>query len=176
MPTSSGASGLAADAGMTGATGSKSSAQGSQLYGESQPGFNQALHYYSDLASGNPAAIQKAIAPAVNNIDQQFNREQQASQYNRARGGAEGDLNRSVSNARSAAVGNAELTTANQAPGQLASISGQGLGISQEALSNAISAFANAGYLNQGLAQQQSQGKASTMGALSSIAMAGAGA
>ena len=40
-----------------------------QLFQSSLPGFNQATSYYSALASGDPAAIARAIAPIATQAD-----------------------------------------------------------------------------------------------------------
>ena len=52
------------------ATGATQTAEGSQLFNMALPGLQQSESYYGKLASGDPSALARANAPAVQAITQ----------------------------------------------------------------------------------------------------------
>lgn len=145
-----------------------------QTYKTTAPGLSTAENYYQALASGNPAALFKTIAPAVGQINQ--NSEAAANQIKQTtpRGGAQDLALQQNDITKAANVGNLATNAFTSSFPALASLAGTGLGLSTNELSNAIAGLSTASQTNTGLMNAQAEGKASTLGMLGSLGGAAA--
>jgi hypothetical protein len=69
-------------------TGQTSSQEGSTLFNLALPGLEKSTSYYGKLASGDPNALAKANAPAIQQITGQSNQQLKDIMQNAPRGGA----------------------------------------------------------------------------------------
>jgi hypothetical protein len=147
----------------------QSANQSSQLFQESNPGFQTAESQYQTLASGNPYAIAKAVAPQVQQIAQST-AGAKANIMNNAPSGGEKNLALEQADvSQGAEVGKVSSGAVSGAYNALASLAGQGTGESIGAAGTGISGFNSA---NQGLGQLgnlQIQQKGAQLGALTSL-------
>lgn len=145
-----------------------------QEYNTSFPGFQTAENYYQTLASGDPTAISRAIAPATQQINQQSQGNKERINQDTARGGsknlalAENEIN------KGAQIGNTATQSYLGAFQSLAGLAGQGIGQSNQSTGLASSALTSAGNQQSQIANQQAEGKASQLGFISSLAGSGA--
>jgi hypothetical protein len=146
-----------------------------QLFGASFPGFQEAESYYQQLATGDPSAIARAIAPAAQQIDAQAEGAKQRIEQDSPRGGvknlalAENEIN------KGAQIGNLATQSYLSSFQNLAGLAGQGVGQSQGFTGSAISGLSAAGNQYSNIANQQAEAKASQLGFISSLAGSGAG-
>jgi hypothetical protein len=143
-------------------------------FNASYPGFQTAENYYQTLASGDPSAIARSIAPATQQINAQAEANKQRINQDTARGGAknlalaENEIN------KGAQIGNASTQSFLQAFQSLAGLAGQGIGQSNQATGLATGALSAAGNQYSQIANQQAEGKAAQLGFFSSLAGSGA--
>lgn len=134
------------------------------------PGFQQAENYYQQMATGDPAALARATAPAVQQIDAQAEATKKRISEDAPRGGAknlaleENEIN------RGAQVGNLATQGYLNSFQNLAGLAGQGVGESISSTSTAIGGLSAAGNQYSNIAQQQAEGKASQLGFITSLA------
>jgi hypothetical protein len=150
-----------------------STAQSQQLFGETNPGLTMAESYYQSLASGNQSKIFSAIAPAVSQINSASQGAVQNIRNNTPRGGVEQLAEANVQQQRAGQIGQLATSAYTGAAPALASLSGQGIGLSINEMANATSAGSAASSNLNALMQNQAQGKGTTMGFLGSLAGAG---
>lgn len=150
--------------------------QSQQLFNLAAPGFAQAEDYYQSLASGNPAAITRAIAPTA----QASAQAQQGANANiMANDPAGGEKNLALEQSniarqqQIAGAASGASTAANQSLGQLA---GQGIGESQTAsgqasqgLSAGISGYGTLGNLQLSGQQLQMEQKGQQLGVMGGL-------
>lgn len=152
----------------------EASGRAGQLFSASFPGFQQAESYYQTLASGDPTAIARSIAPATQQIDAQSQATKQRIEQDSPRGGVknlaleENEIN------KGAQVGNLATQSYLSSFQNLAGLAGQGVGQSTGLTSTAINGLSAAGNQYSNVAQQQAEGKASQLGFISSLAGSGA--
>lgn len=152
----------------------QASSRADQLFSASFPGFEQSEQYYQQLASGDPAAIARAIAPATQQINQQSDASKKRIEQDAPRGGAknlaleENDIN------KGAQVGNLATQSYLSSFQNLAGLAGQGVGESTASTSTALNGLSAAGNQYSNVANQQAEGKASQLGFISSLAGSGA--
>lgn len=126
----------------------------------STPAFEQALKYFQNLQSGNPAIVNEAVAPQVNQIEQQYAGATQAAARNTPRGGAQADLQTALQLQRTGQIAGAKASAVAGAAPQLASTAEAGTQLSQNALNDALNAFVTSGNLDlslMGVEGQQQQ-------------------
>lgn len=147
----------------------------SKLFQAAFPGFGQAENFYQTLATGDPYAIARAIAPATQQIDLATAGAKQNILNNSPAGGErnlaleEADVNRGAQVGQTAS--NGFLNSFNA----LAQLAGQGVG---QSISGAGTAISGLGAANQGwtnLYQLGNEQKGSQLGLLGNLAGSGAG-
>ncbi len=154
----------------------QSANQSSQLFNESNPGFQQSENFFGTLASGDPYAIARATSPATQQIAQASAGAKQNIMQNSPSGGEKNLALEQVDVNQGAQVGNTAtqgFLNSFQALGSLAgqgtgeSISAAGTGIS--GLNSANSALTSLGGLQMQQYQIQQQAKGQQFGALASL-------
>jgi len=141
-----------------------------QLFDLTFPGMQTAESYYQTLASGDPTAIQRAIAPATERINMASQAAQEQIRNEMPRGGTQQLAIEEAGISRAGQVGNLATQAYTGAFPALAALAGQGIGLSVNELSNAIASAQGAGQTLGAAGQQAAQGKASTSGLLGSLA------
>lgn len=131
------------------------------------PGFQRDVAYQSELASGNSQLINQAIAPQLNQINQQYGSATQAVKQQTTRGGGEGDLTGQLNNQQVAQIANAKQSAVAQAPQALGQLGIAGGQVSNSDLQTAMQGFGAAGQIS-------AAEKAAILGAISGTAQAGA--
>ena len=147
------------------------------LFRLTEPGMAQAEDFYSKLASGDPAAIMRAIGPAAGQIEQAATGATKNVMETAPAGGEKNLALANIQAGRGAEVGKVASEAYLKAPAALASLAGQGVGESISAagtgvsgLSAASSGLASLGGLQIEQAQFQAQQKGSMLGGLGTIA------
>ena len=144
-----------------------------QLYDITSPGIQTAEKYYQTLASGNPQAIYQAIAPAATQVSAASDAAKKNIEATMPRGGEKLLAMEQADIAKSSQIGNLITQSYTSSFPALANLGGQGVGLSINQMSNAIAALGGASNTYGNVAQEQSAGKAATMGFLGSLAGAG---
>lgn len=145
-----------------------------ELFKSSFPGFQQAENYYQTLASGDPEAIARAIAPATQQINQQSQAAAQRIEQDSPRGGEKNLALEENQITRGAQIGNLASQSYLSAFQNLAGLAGQGVGESTSQTGAATAAGNAAGNQYSNIANQQAEAKATNLGFYSSLAGAGA--
>lgn len=147
------------------------------LFGLVEPGLVQSENYYQSLASGQPGAISRAIAPQAQQIAQASEGAKANILANAPAGGEKNLALENVDVNRGAAVGSAAsgaVQSANQSLGTLASQgigeAESGAGIASSALGTAISGEGTLGGLQLQGQQLQMEQKGQQLGVLGSLA------
>lgn len=146
-----------------------SSNQGGQLFSGAFPAFEEALKYFGRLGSGNPNAVNEAVQPQVDTINQQYDAATQAAGRNTRRGGAQADLTTALGLQRTGQIAGAKAAAVAGAPSAEASLGETGTQLSQAAILNALNAFATSGNLDLGLMGTEQAQAANTASALTPI-------
>jgi hypothetical protein len=161
------------------ATQQESNAQ--QLYSLTEPGLGTAESFAQSIASGDPTAIMKAIAPTAQAAGSAAAGAKQNIEANAPAGGEKNLALEMTDVNRAAQVSGTASNAALGAPTMLANLAGQGVseGIQSAGVgvSGASAASQSAGQLGQLQVQGQeinAQEKGSQLGALGSLAGAGA--
>ena len=149
-------------------------ARSAQEFNAAFPGFQTTENYYQQLASGDPAAISRAIAPATQQINQQSQGAAERITQNTARGGAQNLALAENQINKGAQIGNAATQGYLSSFQNLAGLAGQGIGQSNQQAGTAISGMSAAGNQYGNIAQQQAEGKSQEMGMITSLAGTGA--
>lgn len=155
-------------------TGEQQQQESSQLFSMALPGLEKSEGYYGKLASGDPAALSRANAPAIQGITQATNSAKSNIVADSPRGG---ERNLALDNAdinKGAQV--SQLTTGSytNAFPSMASLSGQNVSQSNAAANTGLSGLSAAGSQYGNLMNINAQDKASTLGFFGSLAGAGA--
>jgi hypothetical protein len=133
--------------------------QSSQLFNESNPGFQQSENYNQTLASGDPYAISRAISPATQQIAKATAGAKQNIMNNAPASGATALALESADVAQGAQVGSAATGSYLNSFSALSQLAGQG---TAEGISSAGAAISGLGTANQGwgqVGQQQIEGQ-----------------
>lgn len=134
-----------------------------KLFDSSYPGFQEAESYYQQLASGDPAAIGRAIAPATEQINAQAQGTKERISQDMPRGGeknlalAENEIN------KGAQIGKAATQGYLSSFQNLAGLAGQGVGQSSQLYGQAGSQYST-------IANQQAEGKSQQLGFYTALA------
>ena len=145
-----------------------------KLFDTTEPGLNIAEQFYQKLASGDKGTIQKATAPATEQIAANYNQAVQNIQQNMPRGGAKDLAVQEAQISKSGAIGSTEAQAFLGSFPALASLAGEGVGLSINEVTQALAGFQGASSSNQALGQMQGAGKAETLGFLGSLGQTGA--
>jgi len=148
--------------------------QANQLYNLTEPGMATAENFYSQLASGNPQAIQTATAPATEQIAANYNQAATNMSQNMPRGGAKDLAVQEAQISKAGAIGGTEAQAYLQAPQALAQLAQSGIGLSVNEVSQALSAFSGASNSNQAVIQAKSAAKGQTLGLIGALGQQGA--
>ena len=143
-----------------------------QLYGTTEPGLSTAENFYSQIASGNPQAIQSAMAPAISGIEQQYSQARQQALATGTPGGALQQTLQGLPIQEAGQIGQAETQAYASAFPALSSLGLSGVGASQGLTQAGTQALGLGAQTYGNIAQQQAQGKASTLGFLGSLGQA----
>ena len=149
--------------------GEASNVRSQQLFDIGLPGLKTATSHYTDLASGDPTAIFKAVAPGVQQMGQQFDVTKAKLGETMPRGGARDLAMAETDISKAGAAGTAINEAYNQSFDKLAAIAGKNMGLSQNDIAAALSAFGGASNTFGNIANQQESGKAATLGFLGSL-------
>jgi hypothetical protein len=149
-------------------------ANSNQLYNLTEPGLASTENFYQTLASGNPQAIQTATAPATQQIAQNYNQTATALSAEMPRGGARDLALQQSQISKEGAIGSTQANAYLGSFPALASLAGEGIGMSTNEISQALSAFSGASSSNQAAGQMSGAGKAETLGFLGSLGQSAA--
>ena len=156
------------------ASGAQSTQEGSTLFNLALPGLQQATSYYGKLASGDPNALARANAPAIQSITGQSNQQLQNIMQNAPRGGARDLAISDADLSKGAQISNLTTGSYTSAFPSLASLGGQNVGQGNQATSTGISGMNAAANQYGNLQQLNNESKATSLGFASSLAGAGA--
>lgn len=156
------------------ATGAQSAQEGSTLFNMALPGLEQSESYYGKLASGDPMALARANAPAIQSITANANSAKKNIMQDAPRGGErnlaleEGDL--------STGAQISQLTTGSYtgAFGSLAGLGGQNVSQGTAATGTGLQGMNAAANQYGQLQQLNNEQKATSLGFASSLLGTGA--
>lgn len=134
-----------------------------------EPGLAQSESFYQQLASGDPTKIQQATAPATEQIAANYNQEKKSIANSMPRGGAKDLAMESADISKAGAIGSTKANAYLSSFPALASLAGEGIGLSTGEITSALSAFSGASSSNQAAASMSGAAKSQTMGFLSSL-------
>ena len=156
------------------ASGKASTAEGSTLFNLALPGLEQAESYYGKLASGDPAALARASAPAIQSITSNTNAAKKNIIQDNPRGGERNLALEEADLSQGAQI--SQLTTGSYtgAFGSLAGLGGQNVSQGTAATSTGLQGMNAAANQYGNLQQLNSEQKATQLGLWSSLAGAGA--
>ena len=147
------------------ATGATETAEGSTLFNMALPGLEQSESYYGKLASGDPNALARANAPAIQSITKATDSAKKNIMQDNPRGGERNLALEEADLSKGAQVGQLETGSYTSSFGSLAGLGGQNVGQGTSAQSSGVQGM-NAAANQYGQIQQiNSQNKAQTMGA-----------
>ena len=156
------------------ATGAQSAQEGSTLFNLALPGLQQATSYYGKLASGDPNALARANAPAIQQITGQSNEQLKNIMQNAPRGGAR-DLALSEADlSKGAQISNLTTGSYTGAFGSLAGLGGQNVSQGTQATSSGLQGLNAAANQYGNLQQLNNEQKSTMLGFGASLAGAGA--
>lgn len=127
------------------------------------------MSHYQDLASGDQNAIFRAIGPAAQGVSQQFDKAKENITETTPRGGSQDLALQEADISKAGAIGNVVNQSYEGSFPALASMAGQGLGLSINEVSNAIAAFGGASNTASNLGNEQEEGKAAMLGMIGSL-------
>lgn len=148
----------------------KSDARADKLFNLTEPGLDLTEKFYQSLASGDPAKIQQATAPSTEQIAKSYDAAKQNIMDNAPRGGARDLALQEADISKDASIGSARSNAFLGSFPALASLAGQGVGLSINEVTQALSAFGGASSSNQAAGQMAGAGKAQTLGFLGGLA------
>lgn len=148
-----------------------------QLYNLTEPGMVQTEDFYQSLASGDPAAIMKAIAPAAAQTAQATAGAKANIMANSPAGGEKSLALEQTDVNRGAQIASTATGATMAAPNALGQIAGQGISLGQGAANTGISGLSQSTSSLSSLQSQEFQGqqlqmeqKGQTLGAITSLA------
>lgn len=154
--------------------GTQANQRAQQLFNMSLPGLEVSEGYYQALASGDPAAIARASAPAAQMYNQMTEGNAQRIAQDVPRGGAQNLALAENQINKGAQIGQAATQGYLNSFQNLAGLGGQSVGESGSFTNSAISGLSAAGNQYSNIANQQAEGKATQLGFIASLAGSGA--
>ena len=148
-------------------------ARSQQLFNLTEPGLATAENWYKTLSTGDPTKLFTAVAPAAEAVAGQKEAALKNIDLTAPRGGEERLAKDLTTAAAGGQVGRLITTAYTSSFPALATLAGQGIGLSINEAANAISALGGASNTAGNIMQAQASGKAATMGFLGSLAGAG---
>lgn len=155
-------------------TGQQSAQQGRTLFNLALPGLTQAESYYGKLASGDPQALARANAPAIQQITSNADAAKKNIMQDTNRGGEKNLAMEEANLGAGAQI--SQLTTGSYtgAFGSLAGLGGQNVSQGNAATSTGLQGMNAAANQYGQLQQLNNEQKGTTMGFLSSLIGSGA--
>jgi len=155
-------------------TGRQSAQQGSTLFNMALPGLQQAEGYYGKLATGDPAALARANAPAIQQITGNANEAKKKISQDMPRGGERNLAMEEADLSSGAQI--SQLTTGSYtgAFGSLAGLGGQNVSQGNAATGTGLQGMNAAANQYGQLQQLNNEQKATQLGFLTSLAGTGA--
>jgi hypothetical protein len=155
-------------------TGQQSAQEGSQLFNLALPGLEQSESYYGKLASGDPNALARANAPAIQGITEQSNQAKENILQDNPRGGERNLALQEADISKGAQISN--LTTGSYVGAfpSLASLGGQNVSQGNAATATGLQGMNAAANQYGQLQQLSNEQKATQLGIVTSLAGAGA--
>lgn len=152
------------------ATGQQSAKEGSTLFNLSLPGLEKATSYYGKLSSGDPAALARANAPAIQQITSESNKAKQNIIQDMPRGGARDLALQEADLSKGASISN--LTTGSYVGSfpSMAQLSGQNVSQGNAATGTGLQGMNAAANQYGQLQQLNNEQKATQLGFISSLA------
>lgn len=152
------------------ATGKQSTQEGSTLFNLALPGLEQSEAYYGKLASGDPAALSRANAPAIQSIGKESASAKKNIVQDQPRGGERNLALEEADITKGAQISN--LTTGSYASsfGSLAGLGGQNVGQGTAATATGLQGENAAANQYGQLGQLQNEQKATQLGFFGSLA------
>jgi hypothetical protein len=151
-----------------------------QLYGLTEPGLVTAEQQYESLASGDPAAIARVLAPTAQAASSAAAGAKSNIMANAPAGGEKSLALESVDAGRAAQIAQTTSAATTGAPNALATLAGQGIGEGISSAGTGISGLSTAsqsagqlGSLQLQSQQIQAEEKGNVLGSVSSLAGSG---
>lgn len=157
-------------------TGKQSAQEGSTLFNLALPGLQQTEGYYGKLASGDPAALARANAPAIQSITKSTNSAKQNILQDMPRGGERNLALEEADLSKGAQIGQLETGSYLQSFPSLAGLGGQNVSQGTSATSAGLQGMNAAANQYGQLQQLSNEQKATSLGFISSMTGAVAGA
>lgn len=152
------------------ATGQQQDIEGAQLFNLGLPGLEASESYYGKLAGGDPNALARANAPAIQGITQATNSAKQNIVQNNSRGGERNLALEQADLSKGAQIGNLTTQSYTNAFPSLAQLGGQNVAQGTAATNAGTGALNMASNQYGNLLNINAQDKAATMGFLGSLA------
>lgn len=148
----------------------KSDARADKLFNLTEPGLDLAEQFYKSLASGDPTKIQQSTAPATEQIAKSYQAAKENIMDNAPRGGTKDLAMEEADISKSGAIGSTRANAFLSSFPALSALGGQGVGLSINEVTQALSAFTGASSSNQAAGQMAGAGKAQTLGFIGGLA------
>jgi hypothetical protein len=152
------------------ATGATETAEGSTLFNLALPGLTSAESYYGKLATGDPAALARANAPAIQSITQATNSAKSNIVQDNPRGGERNLALEEADLSKGAQIGNLETGSYTSSFGSLAGLGGQNVSQGTQATATGLQGMQGAANQYSNLLNINAESKASTLGFAGSLA------
>lgn len=156
------------------ATGRQSAAQGSTLFNLALPGLTSAESYYGKLSTGDPNALARANAPAVQQIGEQSNQAKANILRDMPRGGERNLALEEANLGKYGQISNLETGSFLQSFPSLASLGGQNVGQGTSATATGLQGMNAAANQYGNLQQLDMQQKGQQLGFITSLTGAAA--
>lgn len=157
-----------------GSTGQQSALEGSTLFNLALPGLTQAESYYGKLASGDPNALTRANAPAIQAITKQTDSAKKQIMQDNPRGGERQLALEEADLSKGAQISQLETGSYTGSFGSLAGLGGQNVGQGNQSTATGLSGLNSAANQYGQLQQINAENKGTTLGFFGSLAGAGA--
>jgi hypothetical protein len=155
-------------------TGQQSAQEGSTLFNMALPGLEKANTYYGKLATGDPNALARANAPAIQQITGQSNQQLSKIMQDAPRGGARDLAISEADLSKGAGISNLTTGSYTNAFPSLASLGGQNVSQGTAATGTGMQGMNAAANQYGNLQQLQNEQKQAQLGAITGLAGAAA--
>ena len=155
-------------------TGEASALEGATLFNMALPGLEKAESYYGKLSSGDPNALARANAPAIQQVTEQSNSAKNSILQNNPRGGERNLALEEADISKGAQISNLTTSSYLQSFPSLASLGGQNVSAANSATGTGVQSMNAAANQYGNIQQLNNEQKATQLGFISSLAGAGA--
>ena len=146
------------------ATGATDTAEGTKLFDMALPGLQQAESYYGKMASGDPNAMARANAPAIQAITKSTDSAKKNIMQNNPRGGELGLALEEADLSKGAQIGQLETGSYTSSFGSLAGLGGQNVGQATSLSATGLSGEGSAANQYQSIQNTNAANKAASWG------------